>query len=347
MSLVLQSFRNFPSEIRVSSAEVTVSSGLLEDRSAQLKVANDGPRTEVEVILDDHSDLGVSLARSLHAGAIGVYEDGERVRDSDGVRQLDQAAVGKTGGNYGLGSPSGSVGSRTVDLRGVLSRESSSSVGSPASVSVNNDLAAGESSVAVRTTDNESTRGVQVVDGLLVEVLGRHHRLDHVLHEPLLDILLSDLLVVLGGDDDGVDTEGHWATVHHLVFTSDLSLPVGTHPGASAVLAHLSELGSKRGSKVVGERHEGLSLVGGVAEHDSLVPGARVLDLGGVHRLRDVRRLLLDSDDDIAGPVVEPFVDIIVANLLERITNDLLVVDGSSSSDLSEDHDHTSLRACL
>lgn len=53
------------------------------------------------------------------------------------------------------------------------------------------------------------TRWVQVEDGLLIQVLLRHHRLDHVLHELLVDGLVGHIRAVLGGDQDGVHAHRH------------------------------------------------------------------------------------------------------------------------------------------
>ena len=54
------------------------------------------------------------------------------------------------------------LGSGAVHLGGVLAREGATTVGSPASVGVNDDLPAGEACVALRTTDDELAGGVDV-----------------------------------------------------------------------------------------------------------------------------------------------------------------------------------------
>lgn len=58
----------------------------------------------------------------------------------------------------------------------------------PAAVGVDDNLAAGEAGVAVRAADHKAAAGVEVEDGLLVQVLGRHHGLDDVLHQVLLTV---------------------------------------------------------------------------------------------------------------------------------------------------------------
>jgi hypothetical protein len=65
-------------------------------------------------------------------------------------------------------------------LCGVLSREGTSSVGAPPSVCVNDDLPSGQTSVSVGPADDKAARGVQMEDGLVVQVLGRDDGLDDV-----------------------------------------------------------------------------------------------------------------------------------------------------------------------
>lgn len=63
--------------------------------------------------------------------------------------------------------------------------------------------------------------------------------------------------------------------------------------------------------------------------------------------LGDVGRLLLNGNEDVAGLVVETLVGAVVTNVLDGLTNDLLVVETSLGGDLTEDHDHTGLGGSL
>ena len=112
----------------------------------------------------------------------------------------------------------------------------------------------------------------------------------------------------------------------------------------------LSELGAELVGNVHGVGHERLSLVGGVAKHDTLVTGTVILVLllaHAVHSLADVRGLCLDGDDDVGGLVVKALVGVVVADLLDRVTDNLLVVDLGRGGDLTEDHDHAGLASSL
>ena len=56
-----------------------------------------------------------------------------------------------------LTDPTGSVGSGAVNLGEVLSRESTSTVCTPTSVGVDDDLTASQTSVTLRSTDYETS----------------------------------------------------------------------------------------------------------------------------------------------------------------------------------------------
>jgi hypothetical protein len=86
------------------------------------------------------------------------------------------------------------------------------------------------------------------------------------------------------------------------------------------------------------------SLIGGITEHDSLVSSTELLQSGIVVKtLSDIGGLLLNGDQDIAGLVVETLGGVIVADVLDSTTDDLLVVKAGLGGDFTKDHDHTSL----
>jgi hypothetical protein len=93
-----------------------------------------------------------------------------------------------------------------------------------------------------------------------------------------------------------------------------------------------------------GQWEELWGLIGGITEHDTLVTGTELLK-GGivVETLSDIWRLLLDGDEDVAGLVVEALGGIIVTNVLDGATDNLLVVELGLGGNLTEDHDHTGL----
>ena len=327
-----------PSELLAT--EVSVAGGGLEDGLVEAEVADDATGAEVKVLLHElHEGLLVILG-----GAVSVDVDGERVGDTNGVGELDADTVAEVVGHEGLGDPAGGVGGGTVDLGAVLAGEGTASVGAPTSVGVDDDLSAGEAGVTVGSADDEAAGGVDVVDGLLIEVLGGDDRLDDVLHDVLVNLLVGDVGLVLGGDDDGVDADGDHAAVLLLVLDGDLGLTIGAQPLEGSVLANVGETLAEAGGEEVGEGHELGGLIGGVAEHDALVTSADLLDaLVEVDALGDIGALLLDGDDDVAGVAVDALVGGGVADVADGGTDDVLEIDLGVGGDLTEDHDHAGL----
>ena len=89
--------------------------------------------------------------------------------DSNGVGYLNQNTSCQTSVNNRFCNPSSSVGGRSVYFSVVLSREGSTSVSAPSSVSIDNDLTASQTGIGLGTADNEAARGLDVIDGLSVK----------------------------------------------------------------------------------------------------------------------------------------------------------------------------------
>ena len=150
-NLELQLLGLLPGELLVG--EVTVPGRLVVDGVGQVQLLDDDTGTHVKVVLDDLD----KLVRGLVGGAVGLDEEGEGLGDTDGVGKLDECAAGQLGVDERLGDPACKVGSGTVDLGVVLSGESTTTVGSPAAVGIDDNLAASETSITLRSTDDEET----------------------------------------------------------------------------------------------------------------------------------------------------------------------------------------------
>ena len=89
-------------------------------------------------------------------------------------------------------------------------------------------------------------------------------------------------------------------------------------------------------------RHQFRGFVGGVTEHDALVARALFLVGAGLQRvdaLRDVGRLRMQQDLDVAGLPVEAF--LLVADVLDRSAHggfDVIIGDGLRPARLARDH---------
>ena len=130
------------------------------DGLVELELADDDTGPHVEVLADDLDKLLRGLVRS----AVGVDVDREGLSDTNGVRELHERTARELGVDERLGDPAGEVGGRPVDLGEVLAGEGTATVGTPATVGVDNDLATGETGVTLGTTDDEETRGLDLCE---------------------------------------------------------------------------------------------------------------------------------------------------------------------------------------
>jgi hypothetical protein len=78
------------------------------------------------------------------AGAERINEDADRLRVADGVGHLQLGDGGEAGGHDVLRDPAAHVGGGAVHLGRILAREGAAAVAAPATVGVDDDLAAGE-----------------------------------------------------------------------------------------------------------------------------------------------------------------------------------------------------------
>ena len=123
----------------VGVTKVTVRSGLQVLRLLEVELLDNDTGPQVPVVSNDLYQVEI---RHLLSGTVSVNVDAEGLGDSDSVRKLDESSSSETSGDERLGDPSGGVSGRSVDLGEVLSGESTTSVSTPSTVSVDNDLSA-------------------------------------------------------------------------------------------------------------------------------------------------------------------------------------------------------------
>lgn len=149
---------------------------------------------------------------------------------TNSITDLNQCSVGEAVRYDRLGYISGVVGSRSVDLGGILSRESTTAMWSPATVSVYNNFATSEPSVGIGATNVPCASGVNNNLGVDQHVR-RYDLLDHLFCELLFDLLETGIGVVLSGDQDVVDSERRQSSVLLFnVLKNDLALAVRAQP---------------------------------------------------------------------------------------------------------------------
>ena len=334
-----------PGKIDIRAAEVTVGSRLSVDRAAQVQHADDACRTKVKVPADDPDNL---LIVDL-AGAEGIHIDRGRLRHADRVGELNFHAVRISCRDQVLGDIARRVRRGAVNLRAVLAGEGSAAVTADTAVGIDDNLASCQTGIAVRAADDKTSRRIDKYLGVRVNHRCVHNRIDDILADILVNLFLRDLLVVLGGDDNRLETD---RLIVLIVLDGNLRLAVCAEIRKRTVLAHLGQPAGQLVCEIDGIRHVFRRLVGGIAEHHALIAGADRLDLrighlvlsrlkGLVHAHRDIRRLLIQRDKDRAGVRIEAFAGIVIADLPDRIADNLLIIYNSLGRDLAGHQDKT------
>src|SRR5271157_523819 len=316
-----------PGEVGVTAAEMTVGRGLAIDRAAQVQRFDDGARRQLEMGADQiRNDCRINFLR-----AKSLDQDADRIGHSDGVSELHFAAVGQARGNHVLRDMAGHVGGRAVDLGRIFSAESAAAVTAHAAVGVDDDLAAGEAGVAHGASDDEASRGIDVIVGVFVEQMSRNHGLNHMLQNAGAEFVVDDSLGVLSRDDDRVHALYFSVGV---VFDCDLGLAVRTKEGKCSILANLRKLLGELVRQRNGSRHQVRILIDRVAKHHSLVAGA-----ADVHAHGNVAGLLVDAGDDGAGVGVEAVEGVVVTDGGDGAADDTLEIDVGLGGDFTGDDD--------
>lgn len=156
--LELEGLGLLPGEALVG--EVTVLGRLVVDGTGKVELLDNDTGTEIEVLANDLDQLGGRLVGS----AVGLDEERQRLSDTNGVRELNQGTTSKLGVDQRLSDPAGQVCGRAVNLGVILSGESTTTVGTPTTVCVNDNLATGQTGVTLRTTNDEEAGGLDLVN---------------------------------------------------------------------------------------------------------------------------------------------------------------------------------------
>merc|ERR1712137_1538714 len=128
--------------------EVAVGRSLLVLGLAESQGQSDGARAAVEFDLDDVGDIMGSQSSLL--GAVGLHEERQRLGDANGVGELHERTLAEAALYHRLGHLTANVRSRAVNLGGVLPRERTTAVGTPAAVGVDDNFAACQAGIALR-----------------------------------------------------------------------------------------------------------------------------------------------------------------------------------------------------
>ena len=248
------------------------------------------------------------------AGAESVHVDAHGLRHADGVGQLDFSSVGKARGHDVLCDVTAHIGGAAIHFAGILAAEGATAVAGRAAVGVHNDFPARQAAVAHRTANDKAASGIDEELGVGVNQFFRQSVADDQLFDFCVNGDVADSLIMLGGDHHGFDALHFIAVVFH----GDLALAVRAQPGQGFFLADLRQAPRKAMGILQGRGHQFRRFAGGVAEHQSLVPGAT-----GVHTQGDIGALSVERYHHCTGSGVESLVAMVVADISHDIAHEL------------------------
>ena len=233
-------------------------------------------RTEVDEIAQRCLEAGFVAARST----IGVDIDGQRLRNTDRVGELDRAAVGKFGGDDILGQITCGVGGGTVDFGRVLARKCAAAVRRRAAVGIDDNLPSGQSGVPIRAADDESPGRIDVKLRLRAHpAFGQD--LENVRPDELAHLALAEIGSVLGRYDDGSGTDRLAVFVAQRHLALRVRAEIRCLAGMS-VFGHSLQYAMRKMDR---RRHQMVGFGTGVTEHDALITGPDVFVAARIHTL--------------------------------------------------------------
>jgi hypothetical protein len=117
---------------------VSVRSSLTHNGAAKVQVTNDAARSKIKVLLDNFRQI--SIRHTLFHSAVRVNKDTEWVRNTDRITELNKSTSAQFVCDKTFRNPTGSVGTRTINLCVVLSRKGATSMRAPSTIGINDDF---------------------------------------------------------------------------------------------------------------------------------------------------------------------------------------------------------------
>ena len=316
---------------------MAVGGGFGVNGAQQVQHLDDAFGAQVKVLVHQLGDL---LIRN-HPRAFGIDGDVHGPRHANGVGHLHLALARQSGSHHVFRHIAGGVGGAAIDLGRVFTAERATAVRASAAVGIDDDLAPGQTAVALRATDHKTACGVDQVLGVLQPLFGQHG-LDDFFNDGFgerglhLGGRLRLVRAVLGGQHHGVDAVRLAIDVAH----GHLRFGIGAQKRQAAIFAQLGLALDQAVRVVDGRRHQRVGLVAGVAKHQALVAraGVQVVVAGVVHTLGNVVALLVVGHQHGAAFVVDAVLGVVVANALDGVARHLDVIDMRVGGDFTGQH---------
>ena len=198
---------------------MAVCRSLFVDRTAKIKHFDDSSRTKIEILTDNLYQLRIgyfTCSKCFHMNR-------SRMCNTNCIGKLDLTLVCQSCCNDILCNITCCIGSRTVNLCAVLSRESAAAVTSCSTIGIYDDLTSGKTAVSIWSTDNETSGRIDKVLGIFIHHVCRDDLIKYIFFDIRMDLLLSYIRVMLSGAYYRINTA--WLAIL-IVLYCNLSLSI-------------------------------------------------------------------------------------------------------------------------
>lgn len=137
---------------------------------------------------------------------ITIHINRNRFRNSDSICDLNLSSFTESSGYKTFGNPSSSISSRSINFGWVFSWESTSTVTSPSSISINNYFSSGKTSISMRSSDNEFSRRIKEIYSFIINKFGRNNFFYNLFFQSFWDFFLRNSFSVLSGNKYGMNS---------------------------------------------------------------------------------------------------------------------------------------------
>src|SRR5258708_2614868 len=266
---------------------MTIVGCLPVDWAQEIQLSDDSCRLEVEYLL--HSFLNFYFVYLRGSKRVNAYAD--RIGIADGIGELNFTPIGQTRRYHVLSNVPAHIRRRSIYFRRIFTRKRAATVSAHSAVGVDNNFSSGQSRIAFRTTDDESTGRIDQVSRVGINPLRRHNLPDHSLNDSLANFLMFYFRRVLGRDDHGINAD----RTKPIVFDRHLGFRIRPKPRQFATLAQPRQFASQFMAELDRRWHQFGSFFYGETEHQSLVAGPLFIGLLAVSRFS------IDALSNVAG----------------------------------------------
>ena len=296
------------------TSHVTISGCFLINRITKFQTFFDCFRAKIEQLIDNAGNLTI---RHVNVGtAISIYKNIDRTSHTDSIAHLYKHFICYTCRNHILCDMACCISCTTVYLARIFSGESTTTVSTFTTISINDNLTTCQTGISVRTTNYELARRIHMINDFIIKQCQhfivmdrsndtRHQNFNHITADDRQHFFVSfqlgglriifrlDKVIMLRRNNDCIDANRSSVVI---IFDSNLAFGIGAE--VSHHLSFTTNVGQHLQNAVCQikrKRHIVFRFIGSVAKHHTLVACTlfhRVLTL---YTTVDIRTLLMNS----------------------------------------------------